>query len=189
MVPFFLRIYDWLQQRRRLCMWLMVALTAVLIVMVASLKYNENIYDFLPVSGNEQKAITLYQDISGGQRVFAMFRMKDRSKADDTEQADRLTEAVDSFANGLQPLKERGHITEVTSQVDFEKVMGITDFVYQNMPLMLRDSDYVRMERLLATPDYADDQLANDVQMIMMPATGMFTSNISNDPLAIFNNV
>ena len=186
MVPFFLRIYDWLQQRRRLCMWLMVALTAVLIVMVASLKYNENIYDFLPVSGNEQKAITLYQDISGGQRVFAMFRMKDRSKADDTEQADRLTEAVDSFANGLQPLKERGHITEVTSQVDFEKVMGITDFVYQNMPLMLRDSDYVRMERLLATPDYADDQLANDVQMIMMPATGMFTSNISNDPLGLF---
>ena len=186
MVPFFLRIYDWLQQRRRLCMWLMVALTAVLIVMVASLKYNENIYDFLPVSGNEQKAITLYQDISGGQRVFAMFRMKDRSKADDTEQADRLTEAVDSFANGLQPLKERGHITEVTSQVDFEKVMGITDFVYQNMPLMLRDSDYVRIERLLATPDYADDQLANDVQMIMMPATGMFTSNISNDPLGLF---
>ena len=186
MVPFFLRIYDWLQQRRRLCMWLMVALTAVLIVMVASLKYNENIYDFLPVSGNEQKAITLYQDISGGQRVFAMFRMKDRSTTGDTEQADRLTEAVDSFANGLQPLKERGHITEVTSQVDFEKVMGITDFVYQNMPLMLRDSDYVRMERLLATPDYADDQLANDVQMIMMPATGMFTSNISNDPLGLF---
>lgn len=187
MVPFFLRIYDWLQQRRRLCMWLMAALTAVLIVMVASLKYNENIYDFLPVSGNEQKAITLYQDISGGQRVFAMFRMKEQSKTGDMEQqSDRLTEAVDSFANGLQPLKERGHITEVTSQVDFEKVMGITDFVYQNMPLMLRDSDYVRMEHLLSTPGYADDQLANDVQMIMMPATGMFTSNISNDPLGLF---
>ena len=162
MVPFFLRIYDWLQQRRRLCMWLMAALTAVLIVMVASLKYNENIYDFLPVSGNEQKAITLYQDISGGQRVFAMFRMKERSKTSDTEQqSDRLIEAVDSFANGLLPLKERGHITEVTSQVDFEKVTGITDFVYQNMPLMLRDSDYVRdqilkLERRIIWPNSSD---------------------------------
>ena len=182
MVPFFLRIYDWLQQRRRLCMWLMTAQTAVLIVMVASLKYNENIYDFLPVSGNEQKAITLYQDISGGQRVFAMFRMKDGETSD----PDRLTEAVDSFAQGIQPVMASGHITEITSQVDFEKVTGITDFVYQNMPLMLRDSDYVRMEQILSSPDSIDKQLANDVQMIMMPATGMFTSNISNDPLGLF---
>ena len=183
MVKFFLRIYDWLQRRRSLSVWLLTAMMVLLVIMVASLKYNENIYDFLPVSGNEQKAITLYQDISGGQRVFALFRSKDGSGED---VSDRLTEAVDTFAQGLEPLKERGHITEVTSQVDFEKVMGITDFVYQNMPLMLRDSDYVRMERLLATPGYVDDQLANDVQSIMMPATGMFTSNISNDPLGLF---
>ena len=183
MVKFFLRIYDWLQRRRSLSVWLLTAMMVLLVIMVASLKYNENIYDFLPVSGNEQKAITLYQDISGGQRVFALFRSKDGSGED---VSDRLTEAVDTFAQGLEPLKERGHITEVTSQVDFEKVMGITDFVYQNMPLMLRDSDYVRMERLLATPGYVDDQLANDVQSIMMSATGMFTSNISNDPLGLF---
>lgn len=182
MVNFFLRIFDLLQRRRSLCMWLLVVLTAVLFVMVASLKYNENIYDFLPVSGNEQKAITLYQDISGGQRVFAMFRMKEGEALD----PDRLTEAVDSFAQGLQPVLESGHITEVTSQVDFEKVTGITDFVYQNMPLMLRDSDYVRMEQILSSPDSIDKQLANDVQMIMMPATGFFSSNISNDPLGLF---
>ena len=195
MVNFFLRIFDILQTRRALTRWLLFGLMALLLVMMASLKYNENIYDFLPVSGDEQKAITLYQDISGGQRVFAMFKMKDRSTVegevndDDTEYIDRLTEAVDSFAKGLQPIAEQGHITEVTSQVDFEKVMGITDFVYQNMPLMLRDSDYVRMERLLSTPEYVDEQLANDVQMIMMPATGVFTSNISNDPLGLFSPV
>ena len=185
MVSFFLHIYDFLQQRRRLCMGLLFALTALLLVMMASLRYNENIYDFLPVSGNDQKAITLYQDISGGQRVFAMFRQKD-GNADDS---DRLTEAVDSFAQGMQAVVNKGHVTEVTSQVDFEKVTGITDFVYHNMPLMLRDSDYVRMERLLSTPGYVDEQLANDVQMIMMPATGMFTSSISNDPLGLFSPV
>ncbi len=191
MVNFFLHIFDVLQKRRALCMWLLLGLTALLIAMMASLRYNENIYDFLPVSGNEQKAITLYQDISGGQRVFAMFRMKQGSTAEDgdIEDTDRMTEAVDSFVQGLKPLADQGHVTEITSQVDFEKVTGITDFVYRNMPLMLRDSDYVRMERLLSTPDFVDEQLANDVQMIMMPATGMFTSNISNDPLGLFSPV
>lgn len=87
MVRFFLNIYDYLQKRRRLCMGLMFACIAILLAMMASLRYNENIYDFLPVSGNEQKAITLYQDISGGQRVFAMLKHKDG----DTENSDRLT--------------------------------------------------------------------------------------------------
>ena len=185
MVNFFLHIYDILQRRRSLCMWLLTALTAVLFVMVASLKYNENIFDFLPVSGNEQKAITLYQDISGGQRLFAMFRMKEGETLDE----DRLTEAVDSFAQGIQVVADAGHITEVTSQVDFEKVTGITDFVYHNMPLMLRNSDYIRMEQIVSSEEKIDEQLANDVQMIMMPATGFFTSNISNDPLGLFTSV
>ena len=185
MVNFFLHIFDVLQRRRSLCMWLLTALTAVLFVMVASLKYNENIFDFLPVSGNEQKAITLYQDISGGQRLFAMFRMKDGETPDE----DRLTEAVDSFAQSIQTVADAGHITEVTSQVDFEKVTGITDFVYHNMPLMLCDSDYIRMEQIVSSEERIDEQLANDVQMIMMPATGFFTSNISNDPLGLFSSV
>lgn len=92
MVNFFLRIYDVLQKRRALCMWLLFGLTALLLAMMATLRYNENIYDFLPVSGDEQKAITLYQDISGGQRVFVMFRMKDKSTDSDDEVSDRLTE-------------------------------------------------------------------------------------------------
>lgn len=195
MVNFFLHLFDILQKRRALCMWLLFGLIALLLTMMASLRYNENIYDFLPVSGDEQKAITLFQDISGGQRVFVMFKKNQQSTAegegeeDDVEDSDRLTEAVDYFAQGLQPIVEQGHITDVTSQVDFEKVTGITDFVYQNMPLMLCDSDYVRMEHLLSTPEYVDEQLANDVQMIMMPATGFFTSNISNDPLSLFSPV
>ena len=185
MVKFFLNIFDFLHRHRPICLGLMVLVIVMLAVMVSSLRYNENIYDFLPVSGNDQKAITLYQDISGGQRVFAMFRLKNGKAGD----SDRLTEAVDSFAQGMKEVVSKGHVTEVTSQVDFEKVTGITDFVYQNMPLMLRDSDYVLMERLLSMPGFVDEKLAGDVQLIMMPATGMFTSSISNDPLGLFSPV
>ena len=147
MVNFFLRIFDILQKRRALCMWMLFGLTALLLVMVASLKYNENIYDFLPVSGKDQKAITLYQDITGGQRIIAMFRMNDG----DTTATERLTEAIDYFAEGIQNGSGSRHVSEVTTQVDFEKVLGITNFVYQNMPLMLSDSDYVRMEQIISS--------------------------------------
>lgn len=188
MLSFFLRIYDFLHQRRRLCFGLLALLTGLLVVMMSTLKYNENIYDFLPVSGNEQKAITLYQDITGGQRIVAMFKMKSNSQQS-TANSQQLTAAVDTFAQRLQAGEGRRHIKNVTTQVDFEKYESVTDFIYHNMPLMLTDSDYVRMEDIVTSEEHIGEQLANDVQMMMMPATGFFTSSIGNDPLGLFSPV
>ena len=186
MVDFFLHVYDFLKKRRGLCLTLAAVLTAVLVVMVSRLRYNENIYDFLPLSGNEQRAITVYQDITGGQRIYAMFKMRDEGGEVRDE---RLEEAVDSFSGKIMSSPGRRHVSEVTTQVDFDKMAGIADFLYQNVPLMLTDADYVRMDSMLATPDFADTQLAADVQMMMMPATGFFTPSISNDPLGLFSGV
>ena len=185
MTQFFLNIYDFFQRKKRLCWALMVAATCILLAMVASLRYNENILDFMPMGEDEQKAITLYQDISGGQRIIAMFKMKEGDSTD----VDRMAEAVDLFAEKMAASPAQKQVGEVTTQVDFDKVSGITDFIYQNMPLMLNQADYDRMEQILASPDSIDSQLANDVQLIMMPATGMFANNIGNDPLGLFGDV
>jgi len=186
MVKFFVNIFDFLQKRRPFCFGLLALVVAVLVVMVSSLRYNENIYDFLPVSGNDQKAITLYQDITGGQRIVVMFS----NGGGGTSDPDRLAEAVDSFEHFIaHDAQFTADSLQVTTQVDFDKVVGVTDFVYQNMPLMLSDSDYVRMEHALSVPGYADEQLAHDVQMIMMPATGFLTPSIANDPLGLFSPV
>ena len=189
----FLHIFDFLHQRRRLCFGLLMLLTGLLVVMMSTLKYNENIYDFLPVSGNEQKAITLYQDITGGQRIVAMFRHQPSDLNHEpltmNHESSDLTSAVDTFANRLLTGDGRKHIKEVTTQVDFEKFAGVTDFIYHNMPVMLTDSDYQRMEQIVTSDELMDNQLASDVQMMMMPATGVFTSSIGNDPLGLFTPV
>jgi len=185
MVNSLLKIFDFFQQKRRLCMVSMAIVTGILLTMLLSLRYSENITDFLPLSGDEQKAITLYQDISGGQRIITMFKAKEG----ETDDSELLTEAIDTFSIKLQSSHGKKHISEVTTQVDFDKLTKISEFVYQNIPLMLVDSDYVRMEEIISSPESFDEQLANDVQMIMMPATGFFTSNISNDPLGLFTPV
>ena len=184
MASFFLRLYDILSQRKALFTGLLLGLVMTLFLMMFSLSYNENIYDFLPLSGNEQKAINVYQDISGGQRIYAMIKTKDGKPNRDLQ-----AEAIDTLAVKLNSQSGRRHIKEIITQIDYEKYANISTFIYQNMPVMLRDSDYVRMERLLATPNYAKDQLANDVEMMLMPASGFFTSNIGNDPLALFSPV
>lgn len=185
MIGFFIKIFDFLQKRKRLCMALLSGIVGVLLLLVTTIRYNENINDFMPLSGNEQKAISLYQDISGGKRIIVLFHAKD-STAQDKE---RLAEAVDTFANKLMQGDGKKHIRELTTQVDYDKIANITNFVYFNIPLLLCDSDYVAMERYLADSAYIDQQLASDVQMVMMPATGIFSSNIGNDPLGLFTPV
>ena len=184
MADFFLHIYDFLRKRKGLSLALLLAVMAALVLMTLSLKYNENIWDFLPAGGNQQKAITLYQDISGGQRVVAMFRLKDSASCESA-----LTDAVDTFSAKVLEGDGSRHITSVESQIDFDKYAGITDFVYRNIPLMLSDSDYERMENLLSRPSYVDEALEADAGMIMMPATGFFTSSIGSDPLSLFSPV
>jgi hypothetical protein len=134
------------------------------------------------MDSDQQKAITVYQDITGGKRIVAMLKMKEQGELD----TERLSEAVDTFSQKIKENDKVGHVKEIVAQVDFEKIAGLTDFVYQNIPMMLQDSDYVRMEQILSNPRQVEDQLAKDVQMIMMPATGYFANNISYDPLSLF---
>lgn len=166
-------------------MSLLLLIVALLVVMIASLNYNENIYDFLPMSKQEQKAITLYQDISGGLRIVVMFQAEDN----DAPEPEQLTEAVDTFEQKILHSEGQRHVKELVTQLDFEKIAGISQFLYRNMPLMLNDSDYVRMEKLLANPGFVNEQLAQDAEMLLMPTSGLFATNITNDPLSLFSPV
>lgn len=183
MTAILLKIYDYLQQRKRLTMVLLFSIVGVLLLAMSTIHYNENINDFIPLSGNEKKAISLYQAISGGQKIVTLFHLKDSANDDH----DRLAEAVDSFANKLTTGSGKSHIKELTTQVDYDKIVGITDFVYSNIPLLLEESDYKKMESNLADENFVESQLSNDVQAMMMPATSLLSTNIANDPLGLFS--
>ncbi|MBR4437730.1 MAG: MMPL family transporter, partial [Bacteroidales bacterium] len=188
MVQFFLNIYDYLKRKRSLCFGLLAGITILLIVMTAVLKYNENIYDFLPISGKQQRAMALYQDITGGQRVIALFSANPSATAAPSNAEEQITQAIDTFANIITSSRTK-HISEVMSQIDFEELSGITDFIYGNIPLMLSDSDYTHIEQIISTPQGVEEQLSQDVTMMMLPSTGFISSNIGKDPLNIFSSV
>lgn len=182
MVNFFLHIYDYLQNRKRLYWGLLISVIIILLMMVSFLSYNENIHDFLPMDDNERNAITLYQDISGGSRIAVMARMKDGNEPD----VSYITCAIDSFIRILNEGDGVKHIKEITYQVDFERASNVTDFVYHHMPLMMKDSDYYRIKQILAYPDSVREKLYQDIQMLMMPSTALLSNNISYDPLGLF---
>ena len=185
MTKIILRIYEYMRVHKMSCISSFVALTLLLLLSVSRLNYKEDIADFLPMDSQRQDAMKVYQDISGANKIFAIFQYRDSTKDD----PDMLTGAVDAFANQVEKVDTAHELRNIVSQVDIEKMSEVTEFVYANIPYFLTDADYQRMDSVLALPGFVARQLAQDKQMLMFPSGGLLSDNIQRDPLGLFTPV
>jgi len=170
---------------RLLCALIFVALSTGLLFQVSRLHYKEDISDFLPLGNDHQNALKVYQNISGANKMFAIFQCQDSTQSD----PDILVEAIELFTSEVEKHTPTDTKLQITSQIDIEKMSEMADFVYQNIPLFLTERDYARIDSLLASPDYIRRQIQEDKQMLMFPAGGLLSGNIQGDPLNIFTPV
>ena len=185
MAELILRLYDYMRMHRMSCIGSFVALTLLLLLAMSRLGYKEDIADFLPMDSDHQNAMKVYQDISGDNKIFAIFQYADTTYSN----PEQMTAAIDAFVEKVEETDTARMVKNVMSQVDLEKMTALTDFVYGNIPYFLTDADYARMDSMLAQPTYVATQLQADKQMLMFPAGGLLSDNITKDPLNLFTPV
>lgn len=185
MVEVILKVYIYLGSHRWMAFLSCVLITLLLALSVARLQYKEDIADFLPMDNEHHAAMKIYQDISGTNKIFVIFQYRDSTQTD----PDHLVECVDAFVKDVQQADTAHVIGNLLSQVDWEKMSEVTDFVYGNIPYFLTDKDYERMDSLLAVPQFVSEQLKTDKQMLMFPSGGLLSDNIQRDPLNLLTPV
>ena len=180
-----LRLYD-LFKRYPLFAWgLFLVSTTALVLSFLRLGYKEDISDFLPLDEKNHTAMSVYQDISGADKIYAVISTRDTTYTDPQELAD----GVEAFAASIERLDSIGFLSSVIKEIDMEKMLGVTDFIYENIPYFLTDKDYARIDSLLSDPGYIDRQIREDKQMLLFPSSGILAGNISRDPLNLFTPV
>ena len=142
----------------------MVALFAALIFRI---HFKEDITDFLPLDKNDCLAMKTYQNLSGADKIVALVSRRDGKSA-----PDELVEP--QF---------------IQSQIDYEAADNMASFVYDNIPYFLTETDYRRMDHLLADPSYPLAQLERDRQMLFLPGSGLLSAHIGQDPFNLFTPV
>lgn len=180
-----LKIYDLFKKSPALAWGLFILLTAGLIASVVTLSYQEDISDFLPLDKENHTALSVYQDISGANRIFAIVSARD-AEADDPQ---LLADGVEEFVNNVEAADSLRYIGNLIKEVDLESILATADFVYANIPYFLTDADYARIDSLLAQPEYVDRRVAADRESLLFPSAGLQTANISRDPLDLFSPV
>ena len=172
-----LKIFDYLR-KHALARWAsLLAITLTLMASVVRLSYKEDIQDFLPLSETDRQRMAVYQDISGMNRLFVVF--------ESIGDVEKTTEAIECFVNAVEESDTAGWCEDLQATFDLEGLSETMDFVYQNAPLFLTDDDYKRMDSLLASPDFVDNKLEDDLNALMLPTGSLLSQSISRDPLGL----
>ena len=149
-------IYDFFSRRRGVRRVSLALLTALLAGLLSLLHFSEDISDFLPLGTREREQLSVYQRISGADRLYLLF-----SNPGD---ADETIEAIDSFLEIVAEKDTEHWCDRITAQIDMETIQAVSDFVYDNAPYFTTASDIERMDSLLSQPDYIRTVLARDRQ-------------------------
>ena len=161
-----LALYDRLQSRRR---WLWVGLVVVLIpllVLALTLRYTENIMDFLPIGEDDRESMVIYQSQQSASQMVLIV---------EGDEPERIIDALDSCAERIP-----GLITEP----DLAQWLQRLAYVHSQMPYFLTDSDYARLDTLL-TPEATRRALMQKRQLLSVPGTGFLAQTIQTDPLSL----
>ena len=185
MVALILRLYDYLGRNRRGTLLSFLLLTVLFIGLVFHQNYQEDISDFLPLNNKYHHALKVYQEVSGADRIIAIFQHRDTTQT----APDEIVETIEKFVTTLQANDKEGTVRDLTSQIDLEKVSEVTQAFYEQIPYYLTAADYARFDSLLSQEDYVATQLAEDKQMLMFPVAGLLSENFQRDPLNLFTPV
>jgi len=171
-----IRLYDWFAQHRLLRIALPIAMALGALVGASQLRFKEDITDFLPNDHNYRRSMEIYRQTNAADRIFIVASPTDTTQLN----TPLLVCAMQLFQ---RESKARGW--QLTAQADFESVMRIPDFAYQNAPLLLGDADFARIRRITRTDSMAA-ALQRNREMLLFPTGGMVTQNIERDPLGLF---
>ena len=180
-----IRIYKYLKRHLVTCWLSLFVLTLGLLLLLTRLAYKEDISDFLPANNKYNKALKVYQNLVGANKVIIIAQC-----ADSTGTApDTMVRAVDLFVEELRKTDKTNICSNLTYQMDQGQVAETISFVYQNIPYFLTDADYIRIDSLICKPDFIPTQLEADKQLLMLPAPSLLSGNIQRDPLNLFTPI
>ena len=166
MKEWLLRIYDFFAAHRR-GLWIGVSVVLIVLIGLAvSLRYDEDIMDFLPVTDEERASLEAFQNQQSASQIVLIVEGDDE---------DMRSDALYEIEEQLSAFDFR--LSTFDSQLSS---------LYAMMPLYISDSIYDRMDSLF-TREAIHAALERDKTFLSTPGAGAFATVIQHDPLGLIN--
>lgn len=167
---FILHIHDWLTAHKAAAVLVLLLVLILSAFSASRLHFQENITDFLP-AGEQEKL-----EEGGGEGRMAVFFSGGTT--------DDKLDAMYAFADAWNAA--HGDIP-VAAEADPSSIQAVFDFLGANWPYFLEETDYARMDSLLAAPAYVARKMQdNKMALYGSPLQARY---MRTDPLGLFSPV
>lgn len=175
-----LRAYDFLSSHRAL-VWLLLALLIGLCAFSASrMSYQEDISAFLPRDAQAERYAEVYDQLGGQDKIAVFFEGSD---------TDSIIDAMECFGMKWSECDSLGWIEDLQVSVDNSRIRHVFDFISSSEPYFLTETDYERMDSLLARPGYVGERLDELKNSLYSPGSPLAAAYLRSDPLNLFSPV
>ena len=176
-----LHIYDWLSAHKGAAFIIMAVLLGLCALSALRMDYEEDINAFLPQSEESRRYSDVYNRL-GQDRMAVFFE----SEGDDS---DRLMDAMTAFGDLWAEADTASMVPDLQVSADAGAVDEVFGFIRSNWPYFLTESDYARMDSLLAVPGYVEDRMEENRRSFYSMASGFTSQYLRSDPLGLFSPV
>ena len=176
-----LHIYDFLSARKGLAVFIMAVLLGLCALSALRMDYEEDISAFLPQSEESRRYSDVYNRL-GQDRMAVFFEAPE-------DDPDLLMDAMTAFGEVWADADTSGLIPDLQVSADAGAAEEVFGFIRSNWPLFLTESDYARMDSLLAVPGYVEARMEENRQGFYSMASGFTSQYLRSDPLGLFSPV
>lgn len=158
-------------------MWLVLLSSVLLMAFLSSkLTLQMDITSFLPSGGDTE---VVFKNLKSTDRIVVM--IKSDSITDDVYDKIELSEI---FKERLLENSDTAHISTIQTMVDVDSYNKTIDFIYNNLPFYLDESDYRILDSLL-TENACEAKMQDNYTKLTSPLSVGLNDLILRDPLGI----
>lgn len=176
----FIAIYNFFERRRVTLFLSLAVIIALLAWMASGVRFTEDPAGFFPKNREGKRGAAIFSQLKAKDKIVVMFEA-DTSLSDSA--ADVLISASDRFDKRIHELA--GDYIESSKLLAGEnEQQEARAFVYDNLPLFLEESDYLRIDESIQE-DKIREKLSGALALMLSPAGEGAREYIESDPLSI----
>ena len=167
----------------------MISSVAILSIMAANIRFEENITSFFPSSHDTADMSEVFSNLKVSDKVIVMFtskRMDDEEISSETE--DSLFMASDRFGELLTEIDRNQVVGKYINQVGQDDASNMIGFILDHLPNFMTDNDFAELEKY-SRQSAVDSAIMNDYVNLISPAGFAMKDYIMSDPLMTSGSV
>ncbi|MEH6535266.1 MAG: MMPL family transporter [Psychroserpens sp.] len=174
---FFYNTYQYFNSRKLFGFSVLVLLFLLLLFIASRIQFEEDITKLIPSNDKNSEAQKVLKNVNFTDKIIVNISRDPNGSIDDlTDYASQFIDSISKTSNN--------YIKQIQGKIDTNEIQSTLNFIYQNLPLFLDESDYKTIANKIQK-DSVDAILLKDYKTLISPSGIIAKDIILKDPLGL----